>query len=355
MIPNSSFITIDDNLEKIERFINEIIIEPKHSLSRWATITNQTPAAKIGYIGQHLASLITGVQGTGTGARGDDLADGSEVKSCNKVDQVDKCKNCGGRVLRIEQRCPSCGSFDIDRKDDSKWLFSIRDEHELNQYKNLNRIVLLLMDYPNFDDGDYKDIRISIFEIYPKEERMSVFNQLISNHYYNIFLPKQQDNQKTNPMNLHPWSFQFYKCNPIKTFECIIKAIDTTPQIIIDHNSYIQPNQNRDNSIMPIPMPSKLLNDKEWDELLEKADYETEIVPLFDEDAIKKYETRIVPLFEKDVLNNNLSKLTLVQFAQMRSKDKCIILPYLNQKLRDYISLRPIISTRQKNHYQRGS
>lgn len=79
MIPNSKFITIDDNLEKIKQFIDEIIIKPKHALTKWALVTNQTPAAKIGYIGQHLTSLITGVPGTGSGARGDDLADGSEV------------------------------------------------------------------------------------------------------------------------------------------------------------------------------------------------------------------------------------------------------------------------------------
>lgn len=46
MIPKSEFITIDNNLEKIEVFINEIIIAPKHALKRWAVITNQTPAAK---------------------------------------------------------------------------------------------------------------------------------------------------------------------------------------------------------------------------------------------------------------------------------------------------------------------
>ena len=181
MKPNLRFITIGDNIENIKSFINEIIIKPKHALTKWATITNQTPAAKIGYIGQHLTSLITGVPGTGTGARGDDLADGSEVKSCNKVDQVDKCKDCGSRVLRMEKQCSACGSTNIDRKADSKWLFSIRDQHELDQYKNLDRIVLLLMDYPNFDIGDYNDIRISVFEIYPKESRMSVFNELIQN------------------------------------------------------------------------------------------------------------------------------------------------------------------------------
>ena len=130
MTPDASKITIHDNLEEIEQFINEIIVSPRRSLKAWASITNQTPAAKIGYIGQHLASLITGVPGTGSGARGDDLADGSEVKSCNKIDQADKCKDCGARVMRFEDVCPECGSMRIDRKDDSKWLFSVRDEHE---------------------------------------------------------------------------------------------------------------------------------------------------------------------------------------------------------------------------------
>lgn len=165
MNPNIEHISIDDNLNKIEQFIEDIIILPKEKLSFWAGITNQTPAAKIGYIGQHLASLITGMQGTGSGARGDDLCDKSEVKSCNKIDQADKCKNCGNRVLRLQNECPNCKSDNIERKADSKWLFSVRDESELNQYLQMDRIFLLLMDYPNFDKNDFKDIRISSYEI----------------------------------------------------------------------------------------------------------------------------------------------------------------------------------------------
>lgn len=337
MKPNIDSIKIDDNIEKIRQFINEIIIVPKHELTKWAKITNQTPAAKVGYVGQHLSSLITGVPGTGSGARGDDLADGSEVKSCNKVDQADKCRNCGARVLRIEDKCSVCGSTDIERKDDSKWLFSIRDEYELNQYKNLDRIVLLLMDYPKFDLGDYKDIRITAFEIYPKEERMKIFNELISNHYYNIFLPKQRANKKTNPMNLHPWSFQFYKCNPLKTFECTIKNIDTCP--VIDIACYIEPSQVRDSTLNTISMPSSLLKAKEWEEMINKVDFEKEILPLMD----KQYLSDI-----------GLDKLTKGQFAKLMIMDKVKVLPYLNQKLRDVISLRPIKAVIQKKHYQRG-
>lgn len=239
----------------------------------------------------------------------------------------------------MQEKCPICGSEKIDRKADSKWLFSIRDEHELNQYKNLDRIVLLLMDYPKFDIQDYKDIRITTFEIYPKDNRMSVFNELISNHYYNIFLPKLNANEHTNPMNLHPFSFQFYKCNPIKTFECIIENIDTNPIIYINKDSYIKPEVNRDNSVNTIPMPSSLLKDNEWEELLSNADFESEISPLFNTLTLQKMR---------------LSKLTESQFAQLSKASKSIILPELDERLRNYISLRDIVSTRQKTHYQRG-
>lgn len=329
MIPDTSKITISDNLEQIRQFIEEIIVAPKQSLRKWATITNQTPAAKIGYIGQHLASLITGVPGTGSGARGDDLADGSEVKSCNKIDQADKCMNCGARVMRFEEKCSECGSSKIIRKDDSKWLFSIRDEHELNQYLTMDRIVLILMDYPAFKQHDYKDIRITSYEIYPKEERMKVFGELITNHYFNIYLPKLNDNQKTNSMNLHPSLIQFYKCNPIKTFSCIIKTIDTNPVIEIDENAYIAPSIERDSTFKPIPMPSNLLQPKEWDILFERADYDDEIAHLLAKN-ISQDKIRTIPY-----------------------KERPSYLPFLDEKLRNYIPLRDIMSIRQQNHYQR--
>lgn len=331
MLPKSEFISISDNLNLVTTFLQEVIISPKKTLTAWAKITNQTPAAKIGYVGQHLASLITGVKGTGTGARGDDLADGTEVKSCNKIDQVDKCKDCGERVLRIEDICSSCGSKNIDRKDDSKWLFTIRDEHELNQYLQMDRVFLLLLDYPKFDLDDFNDIRISAFEIYPKEQRMSVFCDLIKNHYYNIFLPKLENNQKTNPMNLHPWSFQFYKCNPIKTFECIIESIDSNPTINII--SYITPNIERNTSMASLLMPSSLLKDDEWLHLANSVSYNTELVPLM-LDVCK-----CPPTFE--------------EWKLLSKKEKSDLIPFIPEGLRKYIPLRPIVSNRQKKHYQR--
>lgn len=329
MVPNKEYIVIDKNIELVRDFIDQVIVSPKKMLKDWSKITNQTPAIKLGYVGQHLASLITGVQGTGSGARGDDLADGSEVKSCNKVDQADKCRNCGHRVLRYETVCSNCGSTDIERKDDSKWLFSVRDEHELQQYLEMNRIVLILMDYPKFAIGDFSDIRILCFEIYPKEPRMKVFSDLIKNHYYNIYLKKVKANMKTNPMNFHPWSFQFYKCNPIKTFECIIENIDTNPIIKIDKNGYVSPGQARDERISTIPMPSSIIREEEWKEMINKASFKKDIAPLLNQ------------------------KMTKAEFAGLKKKEREKALPFITEKLRGYISLRDITSITQTTHYQR--
>lgn len=327
MIPQAQFLTIDKNLERIKEFIDEIIIAPKATLRKWSSITNQTPAVKLGYIGQHLASLITGVKGTSSGARGDDLEDSSEVKSCNKIDQADKCEDCEHRVMRYEDKCPYCGSQNIKRKEDSKWLFSVRSEEELNQYLNLDRVILILMDYPNFDSNDFNDIRISAFEIYPKDKRMHIFGELLTNHYYNIYLPKINDNAKTNPMNLHPFKFQFYKCNPIKTFECIIKDVDSNPSIIINH--YIEPNVERDANVKSEDMPAALLKPKEWAHLIKSIPFK--------------------------IIAQHLNKpMTKNSFAKLSAKEKAKVLPCLPELLKDAIPLRPITSIRQQKQYQRN-
>ena len=309
---SNNHITIENNREKIVRFIEEVIVEPKKIMRKWAEITRQTPAFKIGYVGQHMASLITGVQGSASGARGEDLVDGTEVKTCNKLDQADKCKDCGARVMRIESVCGNCGSDNIERHEDSKWLFSVRNEQELQEYCDLERLFLLLFDYPGFNNGNFDDIRISSYEIYPREPQGKVFRQLIANHYKNIYLPKIEAMKKANPMNLHPFGIQFYKCHPVMTFSCTIKDVDTSPEIIIDR--YVEPREERP---CPLDMPSHLLNKNEWAMLIENG-------------HIGHYDiNHIVP-----------SKLQ-VQY------------PTLPSEWLDDIKLRNIVSVTQKKQYRR--
>lgn len=103
MQPDVDLITINDNKNLITILLTELVLEPRINALKWSKITAQTPNLKIGYPGQHLASLITGIKGKKTGARGDDLEDGSEVKSCSRIDQMDKCKDCESSVSRMEK------------------------------------------------------------------------------------------------------------------------------------------------------------------------------------------------------------------------------------------------------------
>lgn len=114
MVPDSNYITIDTSREFVCEFLQDVLLQPRLNILKWSEITKQTPGLRVGYPAQHLASLLTGVEGKRTAARGDDLSDGTEVKGCNRIDQLDTCKDCKGKVSRSETFCSHCGSTRID-------------------------------------------------------------------------------------------------------------------------------------------------------------------------------------------------------------------------------------------------
>lgn len=272
MTPNPDLITIADNETKIAKLLQELVLQPRLKALEWSKITKQTPNMKIGYPGQHLASLITGMEGARTGARGDDLRDGTEVKSCSRVDQLDTCSACKNKVLRIEEVCPHCGSDNIKRMDDSKWLFSIKSNAELDLLTNkIDRVFLTIADYPNFMAKDFGIIRFQAFEIWVKDPRHRHFKTLMENYYNKLFLEhiKLNANKTPAPKNFWPFSYQFYLCNPVKVFNCIVTSANTNPSIEI--KDYVQPNENR-GLLIPEKLPSSLLSQQEWKEFFENAD-----------------------------------------------------------------------------------
>ena len=282
--------------EQIIKFIDELIIEPRKNCAKWSKVTDQTATLRIGYPGQHLASLVTGVKGEKTGARGNDLSDGSEVKSCSRVDQLDKCNNCSSPVLRREEKCGNCSSTNITRNNDSKWLFTIRSEDDLKTLinnPNLNRILLIIDDYPNFDAGNYEDIRIQIFEIYQKEARHNRFKEIMTNYYYKIYLEHKKSNPEKTPApkNFWPYQFQFYLCNPILIFKATIKGAYTeNPQLIIDR--WIEPKVDR-TKVDSISMPSDILKKDEFKTIIDKAKQEEVIECLVDETSYNEFQDMI--------------------------------------------------------------
>lgn len=317
MQPNKKFITIKDNLKQINQLLSELVLEPRINAIKWSTITKQTPNIKIGYPGQHLASLITGMQGERTGARGNDLIDGSEVKSCSRIDQLDSCKKCGSPVARLEEKCSSCDSSDIDRKNDSKWLFSIRSESELKTLvHDVKRVLLVLGDYPNFDDGNFNTIRLQSFEIWPENKRNHRFSEIMTNYYYKIFLEhkKQNPSKSPAPKNFWPFQYQFCMCNPIPTFTCIIENANSSPKIkILD---YVTPEKDR-SKISSIIMPTDILKDSEIEFLFKEAKPE-ELLKMI----------------------NIKSKIDFGKIKRMSISEKRNILSGVDETLRSYLPLR---------------
>jgi MamI restriction endonuclease len=321
MKPRSEYITITDNKNRIIKLLQELVLDPRIKALEWSKITKQTPNMKIGYPGQHLASLITGIEGSRTGARGDDLQDGTEVKSCSRVDQLDNCKDCKEKVLRTEMACSYCGSTNINRMDDSKWLFGIKSEQELELLiKDVERIFLTIADYPNFKENDFETIRFQAFEIWTGVERHRVFATLMTNYYNKIYLEHKVLNANKNPApkNFWPFSYQFYLCNPIKVFNCIVTNSNTLPSVNVDY--LVEPNASRD-VLASEYMPTSLLQQDELQQLIQ-------VVP----------EQIITKLIKPDFTYSELT--ALVNASKLNKKVLLEMLPYIDEKTRNYLPLR---------------
>ena len=120
----------NEKIELANMLINDLYLDLRRKVNYWSDITKQTPQAKMGYIGQHLVSIVTGFSGGKSGARGYDLiisnTEYGEIKTCYRVDQLGKCNNCNNVVSAVETKCSVCESENIKRNDDSKWLLTIK-------------------------------------------------------------------------------------------------------------------------------------------------------------------------------------------------------------------------------------
>lgn len=333
MLPNKKFITIGDNINKIKQLLSELVLQPRLNAIKWSAITKQTPNIKIGYPGQHLASLITGMEGERTGARGNDLIDGSEVKSCSRIDQLDLCKDCNSPVARLEEKCSNCGSTNIVRKNDSKWLFSIRNEDELDfLLHGVKRVLLVMGDYANFDQRDFNTLRFQVFEIWPEDKRHSRFGEIMNNYFFKIYQAhkKKDRNKSPAPKNFWPYQYQFYMCNPIPVFTCLVENANTSPKIDVLH--YVDPATDR-SKLPSVMMPSEILEDHEIELIFKKAK---------PEDLTKLIKPEVSP---------KLGKIKSLPTAEKR-----IVLTEIDEKLRSFLSLRDTdrIATATKRYSRRS-
>lgn len=76
-------------LQLLELLFTDFFVDQHRLLQKWASLTGQTAQIDTGYIAQFVASIITGIPGQGFRGKGDDLVDGSEVKSAANISGVD--------------------------------------------------------------------------------------------------------------------------------------------------------------------------------------------------------------------------------------------------------------------------
>lgn len=187
-----------------EGILEDLYVRLRRDLRKWAALTRQTPQARMGYVGQHLVSAVTGFEGGRSGARGMDLVlpDGqhAEIKTCSRVDQLGTCAHCGSPVSAVELECGTCGLVDIERKDDSKWLISPKTDQELRELFEERFFYLVLFDFVEL--GDQSGINARIWRVDP---RIKAFAYCMVDYYRNI---RTQSASKA-PFNLWPFKLKF--------------------------------------------------------------------------------------------------------------------------------------------------
>lgn len=260
-------INLETSEEMIKECLKDLYLEPRKSILKWSKRTNQTANARLGYPSQHLASVITGVKGVGTAARGDDLADKSEVKSCSRADQLSECRDCRAKVMVWEEKCPRCGSQNINIKTDSHWIISINSQDELNLYLDgIPRLILMLFDRKSQESDK---IRLRAWTVDPKNE---YYRGFLLDYFNNNFLKKQNP----APCNLHPLKYDFYMMEPKLIFNSKMDIKENKVEVIF----WNLENPQEEN------MPSQLISKEK-------------LLEIFGNEYSKKSKKEIVEYFPK--------------------------------------------------------
>jgi hypothetical protein len=301
--------------ELVEECLRELYTEPRRSLYKWSQITQQTAQVRLGYPGEHLVSVISGVEGTGSAARGSDLSDGTEIKSCSRADQLSECRDCGAKVLLWQEDCPECGSENINIKTDSHWIISITSEKELEVYRDgVPRLLLLMFDR---ESQSTDKVRLRVWEV---DTDQWYYKAFITDYFENNYLVKQERGGSPAPLNLHPEKYDFYMMEPALVFHADIDIEEDETQI--EFWDFENPKSE--------PMPTSLVNLDQLQDLFTEAELRDRIMEL-------PQESRMEYLNSRD--QSKVNKLSKKQYKQLFSTipdDKVEELKMKKKTLRSY-------------------
>ena len=230
-------------IECINKLLKDLYIDLRKKVNYWSSLTDQTAQARMGYIGQHLVSVVTGFKGGKSGARGKDLVlpnnEYGEIKTCSRVDQLGYCKECNNPVSPNETLCSFCNSKNIKRNDDSKWLISITEEYPNSSALEESEDILVNIHKPKFyyfvlfefEDINNADspIVVTIYTVNPKN---NCFILCMLDYFYNI--------RRNAPFNMWPHMLKFNLCNPKIIYQSKISIQGNIETIIFNTENPIE-------------------------------------------------------------------------------------------------------------------
>lgn len=198
-------------VEISEAILKDLFIDLRQNTLKWSNLTHQTSQVRMGYVGQHLVSAVTGFKGGKSGARGHDLIipdnQFGEIKSCNRVDQLGFCNDCEERVSSTEPSCPLCSSKNIIRPEDSKWLIGFKTDLDFKNALKPIYYYFVLFEYKDVNDIGNNDVDISIWKV--DTSKSKGFARTLVDYYYTI-----RKDASSAPFNMWPYSLKFALCEP---------------------------------------------------------------------------------------------------------------------------------------------
>lgn len=189
----------------------DFISEFKTFSDRWPSQIRQSILTNLdgfvsesGFMGEFLASLITGKKGTASAGSGFDLSDGNKADEAKLavLARASICNKCGSKVLFFKEKC-TCGSTKF-RSMGGTSRFGIDSKAGIKYKEQLDKYVLQTIK-PTINSFDCREF---IYEAFLVDANNEHFTEYLTNQHIN--------STKSNMCNLLPYSYDFYRAEPIK-------------------------------------------------------------------------------------------------------------------------------------------
>jgi hypothetical protein len=190
-----------------EQFISEF----KTFSDKWPTQIRQSILTNLdgfvsesGNMGEFLASLITGKKGTASAGSGFDLSDGIKADEAKLaiLARASICVKCGSKVLFFKEKC-TCGSTKF-RSIGGTSRFGIDSKAGIEYKEQLDKYVLQIIK-PTTNSFNCTEF---IYEAFLVDANNQYFTEYLTNQYIN--------STKSNNCNMLPYSYDFYRAEPMK-------------------------------------------------------------------------------------------------------------------------------------------